>query len=382
MTEFKSRLGTIAVLTAIILSSFAAAESAQAKSTSTKINSRCILDDDCVYLLDYDSPGVVLGERVSFAVCLAKKGKFNLEFQSNWSGKTFATWIKAATSVSILNLKACDSERPYLINFRFIVSKKTTSLGRVEYRVKVGKAIPLGKWVGIGYSTSEEALLAKVPAVGAPASLSSQVSDLPDFINKYAQSVVTVYCNGVQGSGVSVPFGATDASTSRGFQSKIITNEHVIFDCLTLDNVGKDVVVTVFYKGVEYVGYATTYPSWNSVNQGLMPDLAAIMTTALVPQSSYWNVPQPTLGHAVVAVGSAGGVPNVTTRGEIAGITTTKIVTTAPAGHGSSGGALFNSRGQLLGFITAANASLVEVTPISELCKFVFACSTPIAFLP
>jgi len=216
----------------------------------------------------------------------------------------------------------------------------------------------------------------------APAvAMNTQILDLNGFVNTYAKSVVTVSCGDVQGSGVSVPFHVDwSGIAGRGFQSLVVTNEHVIFDCLTA--AGGDVLVNVKSGGVEYVGYAMIYPSWNEVNAGLKPDLAGIYTTGLIPQSVHWGVVQPALGHAVVAVGSAGGVPNVTTRGEIAGITATKIITTAPAGHGSSGGALFNNRGQLLGFITAANASLVEVTPITELCKVIYTCATPITYKP
>ena len=37
-----------------------------------------------------------------------------------------------------------------------------------------------------------------------PVTMSTQVADLAAFIDKYAQSIVTVSCNGSQGSGVSV----------------------------------------------------------------------------------------------------------------------------------------------------------------------------------
>ena len=354
----------------------------QAKYDLVNPMSTCAIEHDCMFMLDFHPPQIVMGERVRFSTCIAKKGKVFLEFQSSWPGKTQSNWIKIVSATSYKMPGDCLPGKPFFVTFAFTASKNTTNLGRVEYRVKVGNAAPLGKWTGATYENTEAALAGNVPGVPASVSLTSPVTNLQGFIDQYAQSVVTVMCDGVQGSGVSVLFGASIENTAKGYQSKIITNEHVIFDCLTIDNVGKDVVVTVLYKGVEYVGYATTYPSWNDVQSGLSPDLAAIMTTAKIPQSSYWNVVQPALGHSVVAVGTAGGVPNVTTRGDIAGITSTKIVTTAPAGHGSSGGALFSTRGQLLGFITAANATLVEVIPISELCKVIFACTTPIAFVP
>ena len=213
-----------------------------------------------------------------------------------------------------------------------------------------------------------------------PVSMATQVPDLQAFIDKYAQSVVTVSCNGSQGSGVSVSVNQ-DALKARGYQSYIITNEHVIYDCIVVGASQQQVTIT--HKGIEYVGYLASYPSWNDVNAGIQPDLAAIQTTALVPPMGYNNVKQPALGHAVVAVGSAGGVPGVTTRGEVAGVSAKKIVTSAPAGHGSSGGAVFNNLGQLLGFITAANASLVEVTPITDMCSWVIACGAdPIVYVP
>ena len=377
-------VGTKVVSLAImsVLSLNICSPSAQASNISRLPNAKCFFEDDCIFLPDYDTPQFVMGERVQFAACISRPGRFKLEFQSNWSGSGFAKWFVASSGTSTLNAKSCNSDKPYFIVFQFTVNKKTTSLGRVEYRIKVGSAAPLGKWVGATYGTAAEAKNAAIPGVPATASLTQPITDLQGFIDNYAQSVVTVLCGNSLGSGVSVGFVPDANDIASGYQSMIVTNEHVIYNCLTINNIGKDVVVTVLYKGVEYVGYATTYPSWNSVQAGINPDLAAIMTTALIPQTSYRNVAQPKLGHAVVAVGSAGGVPNVTTRGEIAGVTLTKIVTTAPAGHGSSGGALFNNRGQLLGFITAANASLVEVTPINELCKFLFNCATPIAFVP
>lgn len=212
-----------------------------------------------------------------------------------------------------------------------------------------------------------------------PVTMSTQVADLQAFIDKYAQSVVTVSCAGSQGSGVSISVNQ-ETLKARGYQAYIITNEHVIYDCIVVGASRSEVKIT--HKGVEYVGYLAAYPSWVDVNSGVQPDLAAIYTTAPVPPVGYYEVKQPALGHAVVAVGSAGGVAGVTTRGEVAGVTNKKIVTTAPAGHGSSGGAVFNNLGQLLGFITAANASLVEVTPITELCSWVLSCTSPITYAP
>ena len=185
---------------------------------------------------------------------------------------------------------------------------------------KVGRKLVWRKVV-----VSPTATIAIVPTT----TMSTQVLDLNGFIGTHAKSVVTVSCGNSQGSGVSIPFSKDSGLVAgRGFQSMVITNEHVIYGCLTEANLyNSEVVVNVKYGGVEYVGYALVYPSWEQVNAGLKPDLAAVFTTGMIPQSSVFGVKQPALGHAVVAVGSAGGVPNVTTRGEIAGATPTKIIT-------------------------------------------------------
>ena len=214
-----------------------------------------------------------------------------------------------------------------------------------------------------------------------PRTRTTQVSDLSAFVNTYGGSVVTIECDNGQGSGVSVPFGSSSWISELGAKSLIVTNMHVVIDCIYSGTNWRLNQVLIRHRGVEYVGYVSSWPSASEYRSGLKPDLAAVMTTGSIPTSSYRDVRRPTLGDAVVAIGSAGGVPNVTTRGDIAAVTEKDLVTTAPAGHGSSGGALFNNDGQLLGFIYAANATLIQVVPIPRLCEVVFACSTPIVYV-
>jgi hypothetical protein len=156
---------------------------------------------------------------------------------------------------------------------------------------------------------------------------------------------------------------------------------HVVIDCIYSATNYRANQLLIRHQGIEYVAYANAWPSFAEYRSGAKPDLATVMTTGVIPQTTYWKVKQPKLGDAVVAIGSAGGIPNVTTRGEIAAVSTKDIVTTAPAGHGSSGGALFNNDGQLIGFIYAGNGSLVQVVPIPRLCEAVFSCSTAIAYV-
>ena len=215
-----------------------------------------------------------------------------------------------------------------------------------------------------------------------PRNRTTQVSNLQEFVNTYGKAVVTIYCGDSSGSGVSIGFGSSASLVEVGAQSFIATNMHVVEDCIYSGSYKRDNRVTILHQGIEYVGYVWHWPRWADYRSGQAPDLAAVATTGLIPQTSFWNVRAPQLGDAVVAIGSAGGVPNITTRGEVAGVTAKDIISTSPAGHGSSGGALFNNDGQLLGFIYSANASLVNVVPIPRLCEAVFNCSTPIAYVP
>lgn len=215
-----------------------------------------------------------------------------------------------------------------------------------------------------------------------PKNRTTQVSNLQEFVNTYGKSVVTIYCGNSSGSGVSVPFGTSTWQTELGAQSKIVTNRHVVDDCITSSTNWRANQVTILHQGVEYVGYTDSWGSQANYLSGVDGDLAGVMTTGLIPSTTYRNVRQPQLGDAVVAIGSAGGVPNITTRGEVAGVTAKDIISTSPAGHGSSGGALFNNDGQLLGFIYAGNGALLNVVPLPRLCGPVFGCSSPIAYVP
>lgn len=214
-----------------------------------------------------------------------------------------------------------------------------------------------------------------------PRNRTTQVSNLQEFVNTFAKSVVTVYCGDSSGSGVSIPFGQFSATTESGSQSVIGTNMHVVIDCIYSSS-WRDNRITILHQGVEYVGYVISWPSFSDYRSGVKADLAAVMTTGTIPQTSYRGVRAPQLGDAVIAIGSAGGVPNITTRGEIAGVTAKDIISTSPAGYGSSGGALFNNDGQLLGFIYSANVSLINVIPITRLCEAVYNCSPPIVYVP
>lgn len=228
-------------------------------------------------------------------------------------------------------------------------------------------------------STSTTTTTTTIP----PRTLFSKVDNLQTFLNTYGKSVVTISCGGSQGSAVSITNSFNSGwQIESGAKSQLITNRHVVNSC------GKSVSdwrlnqVTIESNGATYVGYVNAFSTYADYISGAAVDLAGVMTAFEIPKSDIWsnNTPTPKLGHAVVAVGSSGGTSGVTTSGEIAAITSREITTTAAAGHGSSGGALFNNSGQLIGIIYAGNGSLTQVIPITRFCDFVQSCNPNISF--
>ena len=75
------------------------------------------------------------------------------------------------------------------------------------------------------------------------------------------------------------------------------------------------------------------------------------------------------IGEAVVAIGSPLGLQNTVSTGIISARRDGYLQTTAPISHGSSGGALFNMTGQVIGITSAGmeeGANLGFAIPINE----------------
>jgi S1-C subfamily serine protease len=128
---------------------------------------------------------------------------------------------------------------------------------------------------------------------------------------------------------------------------------------------------------VECVGYVYT---WHQST-----DLASVYTTCDIPKVSGFTgtrIPRPAIGDVAIVVGSAAGIAGTSTQGAIANITDNEILTTAQAAPGSSGGALFNRDGQLLGIVQGATGTLTVVIPITKFVGIVYADSVTIAWAP
>jgi S1-C subfamily serine protease len=201
------------------------------------------------------------------------------------------------------------------------------------------------------------------PPTTAPATLRTPVEDLSAFVDKFGSAVATLECDSddetTTGSGtsISVLFSSADVQ-AKGIRSALVTNHHVVSDCIWGSWLDRKVLVRT--REVECVGYVWT---WNKTK-----DLAIVYTTCEIPAVlgfSYSEVTKPSIGDIAIAIGSTSGIAGTSTQGAIANVGESEILTTAQAGPGSSGGALFNRNGQMLGIIQGGVGSLTSVIPIT-----------------
>ena len=176
---------------------------------------------------------------------------------------------------------------------------------------------------------------------------SSNFTEPPKDLSKLSEqllpSVVTVRCLTGSGTGWSADLKLSNALTSAGFQSLVITNHHVIEDCMGTKN-----VTIVLSNGTSVPGKIV---SWNSSN-----DVAGVATATAIP-SLQWIGSPPRQGWWVGVLGSPLGKSNVLTTGIISSINNlAKTFTlTAPINPGNSGGPVFDSTGRVLGLATSKN---------------------------
>ncbi|MFD0961260.1 trypsin-like peptidase domain-containing protein [Paenibacillus chungangensis] len=149
-----------------------------------------------------------------------------------------------------------------------------------------------------------------------------------DIVDRYDESVVMITTNNGLGSGIVIG------------EDLVLTNYHVIEDATSAN------VHTIYYDDVQVKGVVT----WSQYS-----DLAIIQTeepldvTIVEISDDYYA----SKGDPVVAIGSPLGVQNTVSEGIISNMTyeygVRYIQMNAPIDSGSSGGALFNAYGQLIG---------------------------------
>ncbi len=184
-------------------------------------------------------------------------------------------------------------------------------------------------------------------SVANSSSLVSNFSTPPDDLSalsaKLKPSIVTVLCANGSGTGWSADVELSVSMKAVGFESYVITNNHVIADCTNSKQVS-----LILNDGSTVAG---TLITWDS-----NADVAAIATRALIP-GLQWFGSEPNQGWWAGVIGSPLGKPGILTTGIISSINalTSTFTLTAPINPGNSGGPVFDSTGRVLGLATSKN---------------------------
>jgi len=167
--------------------------------------------------------------------------------------------------------------------------------------------------------------------------------DLEALIEKVRESTVTIECEDNIGSGWVLDLepleeGEADAETldiDRMYPTEVITNHHVIEDCID-DETG--LTATVGDETLDAVIY-----TWDEEN-----DLAMLAIKQQVPALDMSDkYPDP--GWWVMAVGSPYGLEGSVTLGNVLNLDGYEVITTSPLNFGNSGGPLVDRDGKVLG---------------------------------
>lgn len=195
--------------------------------------------------------------------------------------------------------------------------------------------------------------------------------NLTTLSDSLLSSVVTVKCANGSGTGWAVEVDLSSKAKNDGYVSYVLTNHHVIENCLNTRKVTMELNNKSVVDGV--------ITAWNSAS-----DVAAIVTKTSLPPLQ-WIGSQPKQGWWVGVIGSPLGKSGILTTGIISSINqgTNTFTLTAPINPGNSGGPVFDSTGRVLGLATskstisggqlAEGLGSAQGTPL--LCSTVLTCS-------
>ncbi len=195
--------------------------------------------------------------------------------------------------------------------------------------------------------------------------------NLSNLSDSMLPSVVTIKCGTGSGTGWAVEVDLSAKAKSDGYSSYILTNHHVIENCLN----SRKVTVELSNK-TNVEGLIT---AWNSGS-----DVAGIVTKTPI-KSLQWIGAQPRQGWWVGVIGSPLGKTGILTTGIISSINTitNTFTMTAPINPGNSGGPVFDATGRVLGLATSKSTisggqlaeGLGNAQGVPLLCTTVIACS-------
>ena len=169
--------------------------------------------------------------------------------------------------------------------------------------------------------------------------------NLGRLIDQVRASTVTILCKDSQGSGWVVSLedleddaAEEDLALDRKYPNEVITNHHVIEEC-----VDEPTSVRARAGAEEYDAYLYT---WDEEN-----DLALVAITQDVPFLEVSKKPEP--GWWAMAVGTPYGLEGSVSIGNVMNIEDFEVYSTSPLNSGNSGGPMVNSQGEVMGTSTA-----------------------------
>lgn len=169
--------------------------------------------------------------------------------------------------------------------------------------------------------------------------------DLVALSANESKSVVTIKCNTSQGSGWSARVKFTAAMSAAGVKSYVVTNQHVVADCLK-----SKIVSIILADQTEVQGSIVIADEVHDlVGIAALVDIPALEWQGSAPQQGWW----------MGIIGSPLGFPGVLTEGIVSSISlsTSTGTTTAHINPGNSGGPAFDRNGRVIGIATAKYAA-------------------------
>jgi len=261
----------------------------------------------------------------------------------------------------LVKLRPEDSQKPDIVELKTKLDGSCeTSVPAGRYQLATPQAINLEgrlyKWsMEVTLSGTQESILltnenATIERASSrsedSANVSAQASDLSSLFERLKRSTVTVRTDGYEGSGFIVdPAGLVVTNNhvvefSR-YLAVLFDHKHKVTARLLAANPGKDIAVL-----------------W--VNLRAFP---AAVIAPLVPSEAATQV---VVGERVFTIGSPMGREKVLTSGVISKVERTSIFSDININPGSSGGPLFNLRGEVTGITSAQMNLLASIIPIDD----------------
>ena len=291
----------------------------------------------------------------------------------NSSRCTTQTWTNLATAANWIgfNLKKNCLSMSSTIRLQAYSDHINNDTGQFDYAPETMWRVSLdGGSISSSGNSSSTVTTGQLPSMnnqGAStiSSPSSQPDDLVSLAAETTKSVVTVLCGSGIGSGWSINATLSSANTSEGFKSYVITNHHVIDDC-----VGNRNIYLLLSNQTKVPAYVYT---WDEAN-----DVAGILTSTVIPPLN-WRGVTPQQGWWVAAIGSPLGFPGILTTGIVSSVNaqTNLGTTNAAINPGNSGGPVFDRTGRVIGLATAKYVNsegfgIFHGTPL--LCQKIVVC--------